>query len=180
MSLVRFVTAKALYEAFPEVSQIIRVAPTDQPPIEFVNALVSMGKLPEAVAFCAYLLPRREAVWWACTSARALGADTRAETLMAAEAWVYQPDDQRRQRALDIGTRGDQNEPLTWLALAAGWSGGVQTVGGQQMPNPPFMTARAARVAILLSAGRLGLADRTSGMRSCVADAIKLAKSGLG
>ncbi|MBR0800715.1 hypothetical protein JQ615_35675 [Bradyrhizobium jicamae] len=177
---MRFVTAKALYETFPEVLQAIGVEPTDQPPIEFVKALVLTGKLPEAATFCAYLLPRREAVWWACTSVRTLGADTRAETSMAAEAWVYQPDDHHRQRALDTGTMGDQNEPQTWLALAAGWSGGVRMVGGQQVPNPPFMTARAARVAILLSAGRLGVAERTSGLRSCVAAAIKLVESGLG
>src|SRR5229473_3186356 len=71
MSRVRFATARALYETFPEVSEQIKVAPTDQFPIDFLKDLVSKDKLDEAVAFCAYLLPRREAVWWACTCARA-------------------------------------------------------------------------------------------------------------
>ena len=183
MSFVRFATARALFEAFPEVSQTIAVAPTEQTPLDFVKSLVSAGKLPEAVAFCAYLLPRREAVWWACTSARLLAEDlalARPDGLKAAESWVYEPDDLRRLHALRIGDQGDRNDPATWLALAAGWSGGSQISGAQPAPIPPYMTARASRAAILLSAARTGSGERALRLRSCIAEAINLAEHGLG
>jgi hypothetical protein len=183
MSFIRFATARALFEAFPEVSDIVMLKPAEQAPIDFVKLLVSAGKLPEAVAFCAYLLPRREAVWWACTSVKTLADDlgrNRPDGLLAAESWVYQPDDQRRQYALQIGDRGDRKDPATWLALAAGWSGGSQTVGSRQTPIAPYMTPRASRVAILLSAAKVGGAERLSRLRACIADALKLAEHGLG
>ena len=181
MSRLRFATARAVFEAFPEVGQKINVPPADPSPIDFLNALLSTGELPDAVTFCAYLLPRREAVWWACGSVRTLAADVAqdcaAAGLLAAEAWVSQPDDDRRQAALDIGTRSDRNSALTWLALAAGWSGGYQIAGGKQIALPPCMTARAVRIAILFSAARTAGAERQSGLRSCIAEGIRLAEA---
>src|SRR5580704_1067728 len=105
MTRLRFSTARALFEAFPEVHKKVKVAPTDQFPIEFLKGLTALGKLDDAVAFCAYLLPRREAVWWACGCARALLGDipqNEAAGLLGAEAWVYEPDDEHRQAALEI------------------------------------------------------------------------------
>jgi hypothetical protein len=183
MSRVRFATAQALFDAFPEVIHKISVAPTDQAPIDFLISLSSASKLPDAVAFCAYLLPRREAVWWACGSVKTLAIDAaqvRSAGFVAAESWAYQPDDQHRQTALDIGNNGDQNYPATWLALAAGWAGGLQALGEQQVPTPPYMTARAVRIAILLSAARVGSAERLARLRFCIAEGIKLAETGLG
>lgn len=183
MSFIRFATARALFEAFPEISEFVKPAPEEQAPLDFVKVLVSAGKLPEAVTFCAYLLPRREAVWWACASVRTLTEDivrNRPEGLLAAEAWVIEPDDMRRQHALKIGDDGDRQNPVTWLALAAGWSGGSQTIGSQSAPIAPHMTPRASRVAILLSAAKVGGADRTSRLRKCITEAVKLAEHGFG
>ncbi len=184
MSRIRFATTQALFEAFPEVSQKTKTAPTDQPPLDFLKALWSAGKLPDAVTFCAYLLPRREAVWWACGSVRVLSGDIagdEAAGLLAAEAWVYQPDDDHRLLALEIGTDGDSNDPFTWLALAAGWSGGYRTAAAnQQVPIPPYMTARAARIAVLISAAKTGGAERATRLQACIAEGIKLAETGLG
>src|ERR1700680_3847329 len=103
MSLVRFATAEALFETFPELSQKISAKPSEQFPTKFLQTLVTAGQIEDAVTFCAYLLPRREAVWWACGCARTpLGdlAEHRAAGLLAAEAWVKQPDEERRQAAL--------------------------------------------------------------------------------
>jgi hypothetical protein len=99
---------------------------------------------------------------------------------LAAEAWVYQPEDLRQQHALQIGNKGDRNDPATWLALAAGWSGGSRMVGDKPVPLEPSMTAQATRVAILISAGKIGGAERTRRLRGCIAEAIKLAEHGLG
>ena len=183
MPFVRFATARAVFESYPEVETKIGVAPTDHPPIDFAKGLLSSGKLADALTFCAYLLPRREAVWWACASVRRLQPDIPredADGLRAAEAWVATPDDEHRRAALAIGTQGDSNHPATWLALAAGWSGGVQACGAKQLPVPAYMTARAARIAVFLSAAKVGSRQRQSGMQSCIVDGIRLAETGLG
>jgi hypothetical protein len=172
-----------LCEAFPEVHNKIGVAATDEYPIEFLKGLTAQGKLDDAAAFCAYLLPRREAVWWACGCARALLGDipkSQAAGLLAAEAWVCEPDDAHRQAALEIGTKGDSNDPLTWLALGAGWSGGLLFAHPTKaVPMPPYMTARAARVAITISALKVTKDERPTRVRACIVEGIKLAETGL-
>jgi Family of unknown function (DUF6931) len=184
MSRVRFATVRALFETFPEVAKQIGAAPTDQTPTEFLRGLASKGKLDEAVTVCAYLLPRREAVWWACGCARALLDEIppdRWEGLLAAESWVQTPDDEHRTAALDIANKSDRNHPLTWLAFAAGWSSGSLVAFPEvKAPVPPYMTARTARIAILLSAAKLGKVEREIRLRSCIAEGIKIAETGLG
>jgi len=183
MSRIRFATAQALFETFPEVVQKIGTAPTDRTAIDFLRDLASTDRIAEAVTFCAYLLPRREAVWWACGCARALLGDIakdRAAGLLAAEAWVYEPDEEHRRAALEIGTRGDNKDALTWLARAAGWSGGfLNSSPNRQDPVPPYMTARAARIAVLFCAARIGGVERSKRLRACIAEGIKLAETGL-
>lgn len=183
MTRVRFSTARALFESFPEVSKKVSVAPTDQFPIEFLKGLASQGKLDDAVAFCAYLLPRREAVWWACGCVRALLGDIKQSTaaaLLAAEAWVHEPEDGRRQAALDIGTKGDSNDPLTWVALAAGWSAGMLFAHPtKSVAMPQYMTARAARIAITIGALKVKKDDRPARLQTCIAEGIRLAETGL-
>jgi hypothetical protein len=184
MSRVRFATVQALLETFPEVARQIGTAPAEQPPVEFLRSLATQRKFAEAVIFCAHLLPRREAVWWGCGCARALLGEippNRWEGLLAAETWVERPDDEHRTAALEIGTKGDENDPLTWLARAAGWSGGFWVATAEmQVPVPPYMTARLAGGAILACTATLGPPERESRLRSCVAEGIKLAETGLG
>jgi hypothetical protein len=183
MTRVRFATAVALFEAFPELSKKIGAAPNDQFPIDYLKGLVSQDKVEDAVTFCAFLLPRREAVWWACGCARELLGDisqARAGGLLAAEAWVYEPDDGRRQAALEIGTKGDSNDPITWLALGAGWAGGFLVANAKrQVPMPQYMTARAARIAVLLSASTVKTGQRPARLQACIADGMKLAQTEL-
>jgi hypothetical protein len=171
-----------LFETFPELSQKISGRPNEQFPPKFLQALLTAGKVEDAVTFCAYLLPRREAVWWACRCARTpLGkiAEDRAAALLAAEAWVKEPDDARRQAALELGTSGDCDDPLTWVALAAGWSGGFLVSGPQRsIPMPQYMTGRAARTAILISALSVSWDQRPSYLQACVADGTRLAEEG--
>jgi hypothetical protein len=183
MSRIRFATARALFETFPKSVTRIAAAPTDESPLVFLRRLSAEGQLEDAVTFCAHLLPRREAVWWACGCARALLRDiprSRAAGLLAAEAWVYEPDDKHRQAALEIGAASDSNDPLTWLALAAGWSGGLIAPHPQKpVPMPPYMTARAARIAVMLSACTVKKDQRAVGLQACIAEGIKLAEEGL-
>lgn len=182
MSLVRFATAQALFETFPELSQKISAKPGEQFPTKFLQALVAGGQIGDAVTFCAYLLPRREAAWWACRCARASShniAEDRAAALLAAEAWVKEPDDARRQAALELGTSGHCDDPLTWVALAAGWAGGFLGSGPHlSIPMPQYMTARATHAAILISALNVNRDQRPAYLQACIADGTKLAENG--
>jgi hypothetical protein len=183
MSQTRFVTTLALFETFPRSVTGIAAEPTDEPPTVFLKKLSAQHKFEDAITFCAYLLPRREAVWWACACVRALLGDvaaSRAGPMIAAEAWVYDPDDEHRRTALEMGRQGDSNDPVTWLALGAGWSGGALLAHPQHLvPVPAYMTPRAARIAILLSARFFKPEQYTARMQACIVDGIKLAETGL-
>jgi Family of unknown function (DUF6931) len=183
MSQVRFATARDVFEAFTVAPSSITVGPTDDPPLDFLRTLVSKGKLEDAIAFCGYLLPRREAVWWACRSVRALGgvADRGSGAgLSIAEAWVQDPSSQRRKTAEEFAGSADRDDPMTWLARAAAWSGGAIRMGAAQaVAPPPELTAHAARAAILLSARFLEPAERRSRLVACIDDGARLAETGL-
>ena len=178
MNRIRFATVRSLFESFPEALQNIGAEPTDEPPIAFLDRLAAEGKPDHAMTMCAYLLPRREAVWWGCASVRTLLADKLPDdiaALLAAEAWVLQPTEENRQAALAIGDGAASNEPLTWLALAAGWSSG--TFAPTPLPIPAYMTGRGIRIALLIS-GRIARGDeRTRRLQACLAEGVRLAKS---
>jgi len=128
MSRIRFATAREVFEAFPGVRADIGAPPTEDAPLTFMRALLESATPEDALSFCAYVLPRREAVWWACQCVRTLvpepGPD--GETaLRAAEAWVREPDEPRRRTALAIGTKANPRAAQSWVALAAAWSAQV-------------------------------------------------------
>ncbi|HEY0441936.1 MAG TPA: hypothetical protein VGD36_17865 [Xanthobacteraceae bacterium] len=183
MSIVRFATANAVFEMFPFARQKIATAPTDDPPLDFARNLIEKDKPAEAMAFCSYLLPRREAVWWACKSVRAQlgdGSGRDLACLEAAEAWVKEPDFEHRALAEAAGERADPNDELTWLARAAAWSGGALAIGnGARIAPPPELTPHAAQVAILLSLRYLKPAQQNLRLQACVEEGIKLAETGL-
>lgn len=183
MPQLRFATARSLLDAFPELTDKLAIAPADESPLAYLSKLSAQEKLEDAVVFCAHLLPRREAVWWACGSVKQLmkTANTDgSEGFRAAEAWVYEPSEDNRCRALEIGTKGDSSDPFTWLALGAGWSGGMLSSHPQgPVPMPPYMTARAARIAITLCAHRVPAPERAERLRVCVAYGMTLAENGL-
>jgi hypothetical protein len=183
MSQIRFATAQSLLDAFPDLTAKLTVAPAGETPIDFLTKLSAQEKFEDAVTFCAHLLPRREAVWWACKSVRSFLGDavqTQTEGLIVAETWVYEPNDQNRRAALEVGTRANSSHPFSWLALGAGWSGGmINSHPKTPVPVPQYMTARAARIAILLGAQHIPLLKRAPHMRACITEGIKLAEIGL-
>jgi hypothetical protein len=183
MTRVRFHSARSLFEAFPEVATKIAEPATDESPLVFARNLADAGKFGEAVTFCAYLLPRRESVWWACRSVRALLGDRargQAPCLLAAETWAQKPDEEHREAALRVGAAGDGDDPATWLARAAGWAGGMLISNPKNpVPVPHYMTARASRIAVLLSARFVPPSEREARLAACVAAAAKLAETGL-
>jgi hypothetical protein len=179
MSVLRFSAARDVFEAFPTAHEDIATEPNDQLPLVFLRELVKGPTPDDALPFCAYLLPRREAVWWASQSVRALiDKPTKYDeaALKAAEDWVREPEEPNRRRALQIGTIANQRAASTWVALAAGWSGGPMIVSEDRggPPAPPQLTARAAFTAIRIALG--GKQDRVSCIAQCVERGVRIAE----
>ncbi len=177
---IRFTTAAQVFEAFPAARADIEATPTQDAPLAFLRSLAASATPEDAIAFCAYVLPRREAVWWACQCVRGLiPARSEAEEagLAAAEAWVREPEEERRVQALRLGMGADRGLPTTWLALAAAWSGGSMTPpeDGVAVPAPPHLTAQAARAAVLIALARIGARERAASLATCLDGGLKLA-----
>ena len=183
MPRLRFETVRDLLEAFPLAEHLIDIEPNDEPSLQFLQALVSRGDsdtdLDKAVGFCAFLLPRREAVWWGCRTVKTFIPERSAqeeEAIRVAEEWVREPEDERRVAALELGQRASSKLATTYLALAAGWSGGRLTVGADEaVPVPPHQTAQVVRAAVLIAACRVHMDERADVLRRCLADGIALA-----
>jgi len=178
MSTARFTSTQQVFEAFPTLPGDLTAAATDELPLIFLDKLAATPTPEDAVSFSAYLLPKREAVWWASQCVRQMGSPVnRAEevALLTAEAWVRDPEEHRRVAALDLGLNGDHKLPGSWVALAAGGAGGTMTIG--QMPGPPVpvhLCARAARSAVLIALARMPFRERPGYIVKCVALCRKL------
>ena len=180
-SRLRFITAHQVFEAFPAASEDIAAKPGEgAPPIDFLRELLNSPRPGDAIAFCAYLLPRREAVWWAAQCVRALqdgkGDDS---AIQAAEAWVREPEEAIRRKALDIAGAADKGSATTWLAMGAGWSGGNMLEPGMPaIMAPPHLTAKAVKTAIFLALARSTAGDQESLILACVEAGIRFAEGG--
>lgn len=180
MSRLRFNTTREVFETFPSAAEVILTPPTTEPPLAFLGRLV-IGPAPmEAVGFCAFVLPRREAVWWALQAVRGMQPPGQQDPgLAAAEAWVREPGDRTRFEALKLAQTGDRARPGTWVAWAAGYSGGSM-VESHGVPCPPDLTAKMARIAVLNAINRLSARDREGALRASVEACIRLAKDETG
>jgi hypothetical protein len=121
----------------------------------------------DAVRFLAHALPRREAVWWACTCARlALPASAAPEVgaaLQAAEAWVFQPTEENRRAAMEKAEAAGFDTPSAWSAVSVFWSGGSMAPEG--MPDAPpdpslYAIGVGASVLLAIAAGEPQSAER--------------------
>jgi hypothetical protein len=98
------------------------------------------------------------------------------QAIAVAEQWVREPEEDRRLAALELGQRASSKLPSTYLALAAGWSGGRMNVGAEEpLPIPPHQTARVVRAAVLIAACRVDMAQKSEVLRRCLEDGIQIA-----
>jgi hypothetical protein len=153
-SRIRFATARDVFEAFPDLRYVAPPPGDESAPLDYARHLLASPRPADAIVFLAYLLPRREAVWWArqCVGA-ILGSGADDVALRAADAWVRAPEEENRLAALEMGTAGDQRLATTWLALAAAWSGGSMCAPDKKLMAAPITAcAKAANAAIVLAA----------------------------
>lgn len=180
-SRLRFRTANELFNAFPTAAQDMKTAPSDVASVAFCRALLD-GRIPEeAVTFCAYLLPRRVAVWWGhqCLSnLPAVLAEEDRGMLTLAENWVREPEEDHRYAALDAGMAARTKTPGVWIALAAAWSGGsIAPRGMAAVTSPPHLTARAVNAGILGALARAPLSHRAAILKGFVDMGLGMAES---
>jgi hypothetical protein len=174
---LRFNAVRDLYDAFGTAAADVGAPASDEPSVSFVEAAIEAEAWGAALSFCAYLLPRREAVWWGSQSLRRLmRVVPGSEALDAAEAWVQEPEEARRREALRVGTAADGCLPSTWIALAAGWSGG--SIGPAQLghlPARPEQTPKAIRAALLMVLSQMPAEMAGRLVRPCLDHALALA-----
>ena len=91
---LRFEIAAELYEAIPEIEEDVTARPGEHPSIDFIDALADSSTPEEAITFCAYVLPRRFAVWWGHECLKKIEdvlSEHDLKMLTLAAAWVAEP-----------------------------------------------------------------------------------------
>jgi hypothetical protein len=179
-SRIRFTTARSVFEAFDDLWRFAPPPGDDRAPLDYAATLLASPRAVESLVFLAHLLPRREAVWWArqCVAA-ILGPPSDDAAFRAAGDWVRAPEESHRRAALEIGNRGDQGVATTWLALAAGWSGGSLIVNEENpVPPPPSACAKAANAAVVLAGHSTGIDTMTPWFVACAEAGIRFADGG--
>jgi len=187
-SRIRFTLAAQAFEEVPSLRDAIPEPPEDATPLAFLATLAASQRPADALTYFAQLMPRRETVWWGCQCVRAIQGESPG--LAAAETWVRDPQERTRRAALDIGNAGDKRRAATWLALAAGYSGGDigpadrkplfpahPQIIAPPVPAAPHMTASAIDAALALTIGGVGR-DGAAWTQACIASAVDFAGAG--
>jgi hypothetical protein len=179
-SRIRFDTARDVFESFPDLKYAVAPPKDNSGPLDYARALLASPRPTDAIVFIAHLLPRREAVWWALQCCRAmLGPGADDESLRAANAWVHAPDDHNRRSALAAADAGDHSAPTTWLAFAAGRSGGSLSAPDQPpRPAPPSACAMAANSAVMMAVCSGDPLDVVERVRACAEAGFRFAEGG--
>lgn len=179
---LRFEVAQELYDAIPEIEEDVTARPNGHSSVDFIGALAKSETPEEAITYCAYVLPRRFAVWWGHECLRKID-DTLDETdrkmLELAASWVSDPEEDSRYRALDAALEARVKSPGVWVALGAGWSSG--SMAGPDLPPvppPPYLTARAVNAGILSALARIGVDHRDEHLQRFVRMALLLTEEG--
>jgi hypothetical protein len=176
---LRFNTAQQVFDEFPRVAAEIDLRPTEESPLDFALKLLARAHRFDAIVFTACLLPRREGVWWGCQCLRALGGDQADEALLAAEAWVREPEEAQRRAALEIAGSGDRSVATTWLASAAGHSGGSLTAeGSAPVRASPDATAINLKAAVILAIVERPMTEAPGWIKACVEAGLRFADGG--
>jgi hypothetical protein len=177
MKQVRFSTLQDLFGAYPSAGEDVGKGDPDMPSLDFLRQLADTKDWEPAISLCAYLLPRREAVAWGCRSLRRMADrfdESEDRAIAYAEEWAAEPEEWRRTRALALGNRNNPRSPTTWLALAAGWSGGsVMPPECEHREAPPEQTAKAVRVSLFVALSRLARDAKDRIMTPCLEDGIQ-------
>jgi hypothetical protein len=124
---------------------------------DFIQQLLEQELYTDAVHFLANALPRREATWWACLSARHTLTEKTPENeikaIELAENWVYKPTEENRKPTLSAAQATKFKSAASLAALAAFWSGdNISPVAQIAIAPQEKLYARAVAGAVMLAA----------------------------
>ncbi len=153
-------TAKTAADAaklFPLGDEAKKLLRDGMAPRPFLDALIEKQHFPDAARLLAHVLPKREAVWWACLCARqAHGASPPAPlgpAVTAAEKWVSDPSEANRRAAQAAAEAAQVGTPAGCAAIAAFFSGGsLAPPTAPAVPPGEQLTAHAVAGAVMLAA----------------------------
>jgi|SRR5579859_6761484 len=142
-----------VFEPGEQATSLLRNGITGQ---EYIERLLEQKLFPDAVRFIACLLPKRQAVFWACQCAkRFYGGSSppeEAAALAAALKWVAEPNDENRRAAMPAAQAAGLDKPAGCAALGAFFSGGSMAPPNvTAVPPGEFLTAKAVAGAVVLA-----------------------------
>ena len=147
--------------------------------------LIEAGLTTDALRLFAYVLPKRESVWWACLCSRQALTDPPDESDMAiikaSEAWVYRPADKTRREAMALAENTKFDHAAHWPAAAAFWSGG--SIAPEDCPKvepAETLTGNAVVGAVLLAVVQPDGKDADRKRELFLAQALDIADGGDG
>jgi hypothetical protein len=137
-----------------QASALLQHKPTTA---DYLHQLIELKLYPDAVRFLAHALPKREATWWACLSARNTLTDTtpanEIKAIELAEAWVYKPIEDNRKPTLAAAEASKYKTAASWAAIAAFWSGDdISPTPQAVVPPTEKLYAKAVIGAVMLAA----------------------------
>ncbi len=178
---LRFKTAMDLFDHFPAARTDMRTKPTEQDCLAFLRGLAASATPEEAITFAAYLLPPREAVWWAHQCMHYVPdamTDLDKRMVEFAENWVREPDEDMRNAALEAANAAETESPGVWIAFAAGWAGATMgPLNSAPVPPPSHLTPRAINAAVLGLLARIGMEHRSQALKGFVEMAVRLTEA---
>jgi hypothetical protein len=132
-------------------------ATTASSPDELIDLMVERGKLMDALRLRAYLLTKREAVWWGCLCVHDELDETlpppQFAALRAAASWVGQPDEDSRRGAEKKAAAAQYSGVGATLALSAFWSeGSIAPEGGTVVLPDDRLTSQGVAAALIAAA----------------------------
>jgi len=150
-------------------------------PREFLSALTGAGRIAGAIEFLAQLLPKREAVRWACICVRGVldpaKVPAEATALEAAQSWVDEPSQDKCFKAWEAAEAAGLETPAGLAAGAAFYSG--KTMSPPDLPpSPPpeTLTGQSVGNALLAAATDTEPAKTEATLRGFLKEGIALAE----
>jgi hypothetical protein len=145
-------------------------------PSAFVVALINEDLAAQAVTFLSYVLPEREAVWWASmcvfhTAATPMAPEQK-RALALAEDWVRQPTEEKRRQGSAAAREAGYRSAAAYVARA---------VFASRLADPASLrAARRVEGAVRRAADADGSGRRPLRLRRFVASAQDIATGGAG
>jgi hypothetical protein len=178
---LRHLRASDIFAEIPQIAEDMETRPGDEETLDFLTALVSGPTPEEAMTFAAYMLQPRQAVWWGHECLQSVSEQLEpqdAGMLDLAAAWVADPSEDNRYRALEAAEGAEQKSPGVWVAYGAGWSGGSIVAPDADPVMPPLvLCGRAIHIATLNALARVDTSGRNDRIRGFVSMADILARA---